>query len=274
MPPTSSRFFRGATRASSSSLEDDVRALLREVRARRRRDRAREDAATEEEDDDDHDDEVITCAICLDAARSPCTLGGCAPNARASHVFCEDCITRWSAVANRCPLCKASFDVVHRRDGRSSFAVEARSPSGARGDGDDDDDDAMIAALMAALDETFCEVCAGGDDEDTMLLCDGCDRGFHIACLSPPLTALPAEEEEWRCPRCVDGTAEEEAADEAMDVADGEDAAAGGGDDDEEEEEEEEEVVVLDENAPPSPRAKTATALESFRYRGGGRVAP
>ena len=274
MPPTSSRFFRGATRASSSSLEDDVRALLREVRARRRRDRAREDAATEEEDDDDHDDEVITCAICLDAARSPCTLGGCAPNARASHVFCEDCITRWSAVANRCPLCKASFDVVHRRDGRSSFAVEARSPSGARGDGDDDDD-AMIAALMAALDETFCEVCAGGDDEDTMLLCDGCDRGFHIACLSPPLTALPAEEEEWRCPRCVDGTAEEEAADEAMDVADGEDAAGGGGDDEEEEEEEEEEeVVVLDENAPPSPRAKTATALESFRYRGGGRVAP
>jgi hypothetical protein len=82
---------------------------------------------------------------------------------------------------------------------------------------------------------------------------------------------LPAEEEEWRCPRCVDGTAEEEAADEAMDVADGEDAAAGGGDDDDEEEEE---VVVLDENAPPSPRAKTATALESFRYRGGGRVAP
>jgi hypothetical protein len=56
-----------------------------------------------------------------------------------------------------------------------------------------------------------------------------------------------------------------------MDVADGEDAAAGGDDD---EEEEEEEVVVLDENAPPSPRAKTATALESFRYRGGGRVAP
>ena len=45
-------------------------------------------------------------------------------------------------------------------------------------------------------------------------------------------------------------------------------------DDDDDDEEEEEEVVVLDENAPPSPRAKTATALESFRYRGCGRVAP
>jgi hypothetical protein len=53
---------------------------------------------------------------------------------------------------------------------------------------------------------------------------------------------------------------------------DRDDARAIDGDDDEEEEEEE--VVVLDENAPPSPRAKTATALESFRYRGGGRVAP
>jgi hypothetical protein len=34
-----------------------------------------------------------------------------------------------------------------------------------------------------------------------MLLCDGCDRGFHIYCLDPPLEAVP-EDHAWFCQQC------------------------------------------------------------------------
>ena len=36
-------------------------------------------------------------------------------------------------------------------------------------------------------DFTYCEVCGACDREDTLLLCDGCDRGYHCECLNPPL---------------------------------------------------------------------------------------
>lgn len=32
------------------------------------------------------------------------------------------------------------------------------------------------------------------------MLCDRCDRGCHIFCLSPPLETVP--EGEWLCPTC------------------------------------------------------------------------
>ncbi len=35
-----------------------------------------------------------------------------------------------------------------------------------------------------------------------MLLCDGCNRGYHIYCLRPKLKAIP-EEDEWYCPDCT-----------------------------------------------------------------------
>ena len=38
-------------------------------------------------------------------------------------------------------------------------------------------------------------------DADVMLLCDGCDRGFHIFCLDPPLDAVP-EDTIWLCQQC------------------------------------------------------------------------
>ncbi|CAH0547983.1 unnamed protein product [Brassicogethes aeneus] len=49
--------------------------------------------------------------------------------------------------------------------------------------------------------ECGCRVCAGKDSCDTIILCDECDYGYHIACLDPPLEKVP-EEEEWYCPEC------------------------------------------------------------------------
>lgn len=51
------------------------------------------------------------------------------------------------------------------------------------------------------IDVLLCELCNGGHHEDQILLCDGCDRGFHMFCLSPPLEKVPAGE--WLCPFCL-----------------------------------------------------------------------
>jgi hypothetical protein len=51
-----------------------------------------------------------------------------------------------------------------------------------------------------------CGVCgrAEATDENDILLCDfaGCDRALHMACVDPPLTTPPGEEQDWCCPRC------------------------------------------------------------------------
>lgn len=48
--------------------------------------------------------------------------------------------------------------------------------------------------------KTVCEDCARGDGEQEMLLCDSCDRGYHMYCLSPILPTVPLGE--WLCPKC------------------------------------------------------------------------
>lgn len=45
-----------------------------------------------------------------------------------------------------------------------------------------------------------CKVCRKGGDGENMLLCDGCDRGFHLYCLKPKLTSIP--EGDWFCLAC------------------------------------------------------------------------
>ena len=59
-----------------------------------------------------------------------------------------------------------------------------------------------------------CKHCgqSGHDDEETFLVCDGCDQGFHTYCLSPPLQKVP--EGKWFCVGC-------EAAARAVEFEDG-----------------------------------------------------
>ncbi|KAL6259769.1 hypothetical protein P5V15_009682 [Pogonomyrmex californicus] len=46
-----------------------------------------------------------------------------------------------------------------------------------------------------------CKICAGKEDENTLLICDECDDMFHMKCLNPPLLELP-QETYWYCPEC------------------------------------------------------------------------
>lgn len=51
------------------------------------------------------------------------------------------------------------------------------------------------------IDLYLCLVCGRGDEEDRLLLCDGCDDSYHTFCLIPPLQDIPKGD--WRCPKCV-----------------------------------------------------------------------
>ncbi|XP_064473046.1 lysine-specific demethylase 5A-like isoform X2 [Ornithodoros turicata] len=51
------------------------------------------------------------------------------------------------------------------------------------------------------IEQIVCHTCGRGDDEESMLLCDGCDDSYHTFCLIPPLPEIPRGD--WRCPRCV-----------------------------------------------------------------------
>ncbi|XP_041097771.1 bromodomain adjacent to zinc finger domain protein 2A isoform X2 [Polyodon spathula] len=46
-----------------------------------------------------------------------------------------------------------------------------------------------------------CLVCRKGDNDEYLLLCDGCDRGCHMYCLRPKITDIP--EGDWFCTVCV-----------------------------------------------------------------------
>jgi len=46
-----------------------------------------------------------------------------------------------------------------------------------------------------------CMVCLSPDGDVTMLLCDKCNNGYHMQCLTPPLLSIPKGD--WLCPACV-----------------------------------------------------------------------
>ncbi|GIL67128.1 hypothetical protein Vafri_20577, partial [Volvox africanus] len=45
-----------------------------------------------------------------------------------------------------------------------------------------------------------CEVCGFPDQEEVMLLCDGCGTGWHMHCVKPAIIKIPAGT--WVCPEC------------------------------------------------------------------------
>lgn len=47
---------------------------------------------------------------------------------------------------------------------------------------------------------TRCKVCRKKGDSESMILCDGCERGHHIYCVRPKLKFIP--EGDWFCPEC------------------------------------------------------------------------
>ncbi|XP_042225949.1 bromodomain adjacent to zinc finger domain protein 2B-like isoform X5 [Homarus americanus] len=47
----------------------------------------------------------------------------------------------------------------------------------------------------------YCQFCHSGDHEEKLLLCDGCDKGYHTHCFKPPMNNIP--DGDWYCYECV-----------------------------------------------------------------------
>ncbi|XP_067314111.1 D4, zinc and double PHD fingers family 2, like isoform X2 [Pseudorasbora parva] len=67
----------------------------------------------------------------------------------------------------------------------------------------------FTAVMMAAV-KTYrwqcieckcCNVCGTSENDDQLLFCDDCDRGYHMYCLSPPMSDPP--EGSWSCHLCL-----------------------------------------------------------------------
>ncbi|OPJ73736.1 PHD and RING finger domain-containing protein 1 isoform C [Patagioenas fasciata monilis] len=135
------------------------------------------------------DEDGETCPICLNTFTDQPV--GTPENC--SHFFCLDCIVEWSKNANSCPVDRICFNYIIIRTCLGGQIVEKIPAENANTQSyyDDDEED----------DPTFCEVCGRSDREDRLLLCDGCDAGYHMECLNPPLSEVPVDE--WFCPVCV-----------------------------------------------------------------------
>lgn len=47
----------------------------------------------------------------------------------------------------------------------------------------------------------YCEKCFEYESDSPTIMCECCDRGYHISCLNPKLNEIP--QCEWICPKCI-----------------------------------------------------------------------
>jgi len=157
----------------------------------------------DDDDDDDDDDEFDqaepvagrsdeeretgeSCPICM----SPFGKRKVGTPDLCDHLFCLECILEWSKNVNTCPLDRQVFRMILARRSPNDEVYE-RIPVEER---------QLIVEEPHVEENTFCEECGLGDREDRLLLCDGCDRGYHLECLDPPLNRVPRGD--WFCPGC------------------------------------------------------------------------
>ncbi|KAJ4937796.1 hypothetical protein JOQ06_002426 [Pogonophryne albipinna] len=135
------------------------------------------------------DEDADKCPICLNSFSSQPV----ATPENCEHYFCLDCILAWAKNANSCPVDRIAFNSIYLRKcygGKVKKMITVQKPV----------KEGVEEVVDLDLEQTSCEACGGIDREDRLLLCDGCDSGYHMECLTPPLDSVPVEE--WFCPEC------------------------------------------------------------------------
>lgn len=142
-------------------------------------------------DSDSSDVGAEKCPICLHTFRDQ-EIG--VPNV-CDHSFCAPCIDEWSGNVQTCPIDRQPFTSIRIRSRYSDGVLVREIPVKVKSN-----------ELEIEFDVTNCEVCSRADREETMLLCDSCNAGYHMECLEPPLTEVPSGS--WYCDYCFDSADE------------------------------------------------------------------
>ncbi|CAI7661832.1 unnamed protein product [Penicillium manginii] len=114
------------------------------------------------------------------------------------HILHNNCLKPWVERANSCPICRRNFNMVELSDRvggpvTSSYAVQDRTQQA------DVDPSMLIEYIEDDLsDAQPCTICNESDNEDVLLLCDGCDAPSHLYCVD--LTEIPSGS--WYCTQC------------------------------------------------------------------------
>nr|CDS20146.1 PHD and RING finger domain containing protein 1 [Echinococcus granulosus] len=123
------------------------------------------------------------CPICCEEIQPPVAI----PES-CNHQFCVTCLSEWAKVRHECPLDRGPFELMLLSSYIGGPIVERRPPPPA------------FVPPPEEEDTTECEICHSPEDEAYLLLCDGCDKGYHTYCLPNPLSEIP--EGDWFCPDC------------------------------------------------------------------------
>lgn len=172
-----------------------------------------EEEESEEEDpldDDDYD-------YCLSASRSK--NGGKNPESDLDEAIDEDATSqlrpRRQAFTNKSKsTTKASSTNKNKKKTTAAAKKQKKTPKrkSKRGaqeedeeDDDEEDEDEEEEGDEANEEETndlesTCAQCSKIKARKLLILCDGCDSPYHLACLKPPLVEVPSGD--WFCPVC------------------------------------------------------------------------
>ncbi|MCJ1307395.1 hypothetical protein MMC25_001041 [Agyrium rufum] len=111
------------------------------------------------------------------------------------HNLHDECLKPWVERANSCPICRQNFNLVELRKELhgsmiTSYPVSDRTQVA-------DVDPGMIIEDLEEESKP-CPICGEDDNEEVLLLCDGCDMGYHTYCIGLDSVPLGA----WFCETC------------------------------------------------------------------------
>ncbi|KAI3401869.1 hypothetical protein diail_6428 [Diaporthe ilicicola] len=139
------------------------------------------DLGSKKDDADDNDNNIAIIQIC-------------------GHILHDSCLKAWTVKANSCPICRQTFHLVQVYDQIGGTLLNTYEV----------EDKKQVAEFdpLAWLDEnpeeeeeqvTPCPVCNTAENEEVLLLCDGCDIPYHTHCIG--LEDVP--DGSWFCMECA-----------------------------------------------------------------------
>ncbi|XP_066258635.1 PHD and RING finger domain-containing protein 1-like [Euwallacea similis] len=132
------------------------------------------------------DEEIEKCPICLRKLESQ-TLS--VTDTCNHHIFCLDCLQEWSKTRKTCPVDRIEYKAILVLDSRGK--VKEKLPI-----------KPLASSESSNFLTIFCEVCGLFHSQHAMVICDGCNLGFHLFCLIPPMDSRPSGV--WLCDDCWD----------------------------------------------------------------------